>query len=192
MSVVQMARAVVSHASWLDVRVSCAVGILDRILEMGRLQVVVSYFLALLILMGLDTYRCPITPVLMTSVLGSLSPLHSSTFAPILTASSRPPFPVTAFAHPELITTDRISCPCRLCSVFRLTCTGAAWNLFVVNTAAAEHGSSDEIRARSGNLVLDAFTPTCVPDTTKPLGYVPDVGMNFFFDCGMDMSNGTE
>ena len=37
-SVVQIARAVASHASWLEVRVSCAVGILDRILEMGRLH----------------------------------------------------------------------------------------------------------------------------------------------------------
>jgi hypothetical protein len=36
-SVVQMARAVVSQASWVDARFSCAVGILLRILEMGSL-----------------------------------------------------------------------------------------------------------------------------------------------------------
>lgn len=36
-SVVQMARAVVSQASWVEERVECAVGILFRILEMGRL-----------------------------------------------------------------------------------------------------------------------------------------------------------
>lgn len=37
-SVVQMARAVVSQASWVEVRFSCAVGIFERILEIGRLE----------------------------------------------------------------------------------------------------------------------------------------------------------
>lgn len=73
-----------------------------------------------------------------------------------------------------------------------LTCTGAAWNLLVVNTAAAEHGVSDEIKARSGNLVFDALTPTCVPETTKPLGYDPDEGMNFRLEAGIAMSTGAE
>ena len=36
-SVVQMARAVVSQALWVEERVEWAVGILSKILEMGRL-----------------------------------------------------------------------------------------------------------------------------------------------------------
>lgn len=122
-------------------------------------------------------YRCPMTPVLITRELSFSTPLHSSTFLPICTASSRPPLPVTALAQPELITTARIPSPLRLCRVFLLTCTGAAWNLLVVNTAAAEHGVSEAISARSGKRVLEAFTPTWVPDTWKPWGYVPVVGM---------------
>jgi hypothetical protein len=74
----------------------------------------------------------------------------------------------------------------------RLILTGAAWNLLVVNTAAAEHGLSEAMKARSGNLVLDALTPTWVPDTLKPLGYVPDVGTYFCLDAGMEKSSGAE
>lgn len=36
-SVVQMARAVVSQASWVEARLACAVGMPSRILEMGSL-----------------------------------------------------------------------------------------------------------------------------------------------------------
>lgn len=101
------------------------------------------------------------TPVLITRVLGSGVPLYSSTFVAILRASSKPPLPVTALAHPELMTTDRTPFPFRCSKVNLLTCTGAAWNLFVVNTAAAAvHGSSDEIRAKSGYFVFEALTPT--------------------------------
>lgn len=149
-SVVQIERAVLSQASWVDEVEECANGILVRILVMGR--------------------RCPITPVLMTSVLGSESPKHSSTFFPIALASSSPPFPVTAFAHPEFTTSARIPSPDRVCNTSRDTVTGAAWNLFVVKTAAPEHGTSEATRARSGKRVFDGLTPTCVPDTTKPLG----------------------
>ena len=36
-SVVRIARAVVSQASWVEARLECAVGILARILEIGSL-----------------------------------------------------------------------------------------------------------------------------------------------------------
>lgn len=44
-SVVQIARAVVSHASCVEARVECAVGMRSRILEIGRLVggLLVSY-----------------------------------------------------------------------------------------------------------------------------------------------------
>ena len=46
-SVVQMARAVVSQASWVEARVEWATGTLLRILEMGRLDCIcVSNLLA--------------------------------------------------------------------------------------------------------------------------------------------------
>jgi hypothetical protein len=124
----------------------------------------------------------------MTMVLGSEMPLHSSTFAPMFCASARPPFPVTALAQPLLMTTERTPCPLRWFSVDLLTCTGAAWNLFVVNTAAAAQGSSDEIKARSGYFVFDALTPTWVPETRNPLGYVPEEGMCFLLGSGMVVS----
>lgn len=47
---------------------------------------------------------------------------------------------------------------------------GRCLNLFRVKTAAPEHGLSEAIMARSGRPVLLALTPTCVPDTRKPLG----------------------
>ncbi len=125
----------------------------DRILEIGR--------------------RWPITPVDMTSVLlllGGDGARQASTVRPILVASSRPPFPVTALAQPELMMIARMPSPFRLSKVSRLTVTGAAWNLFFVKTAAPEHGVSEQSRARSGKDLLDGFTPTCVPETRKPLG----------------------
>jgi hypothetical protein len=83
----------------------------------------------------------------------------SSTAVAIWAASSRPPLPVTAFAQPELIMMALIPSPERFCKVSRLAITGAAWNLFLVNTAAAEQGVSDEIIARSGRYLLVGFTP---------------------------------
>lgn len=105
----------------------------------------------------------PITPVDITRVLLDRSEVWgncSSTAVAIWAASSRPPLPVTALAQPELITMALIPSPKRFRRVSRLTVTGAAWNLFFVNTAAAEQGFSDEISARSGKCSLLGFTPT--------------------------------
>lgn len=70
--------------------------------------------------------------------------------------------------------------------------TGAAWNLFFVKTAAAEHGLSEAIKAKSGKRVLDGLTPTWMPETEKPFGYVPDSGMYFCLDGGIEPSTGAE
>jgi hypothetical protein len=88
--------------------------------------------------------------------------------------------------------TERIPEFFLLLSISLLTVTGAAWNLFLVNTAAAAHGVSDVMNARSGALLFVAFTPTCVPDTKKPLGYVPLVGTYFCFAAGIEPSTGAE
>ena len=115
--------------------------------------------------------RWPMTPVDITRVLFGVGVGRwASIELAIVVASSRPPFPVTAFAQPELIMMDLMPSPPVLWSVFRLTVTGAAWNMFCVKTAAAEADTSDVIRARSGKRVFDALTPTWVPETRKPLG----------------------
>lgn len=108
---------------------------------------------------------CPITPVDMTRVLdGELETgeeeMLESTVLAMEMASLRPCLPVTALAQPELMTIARRPSPFRTCRVSRLMVTGAAWNLFFVKTAAAEHGRSEAIRARSGSRVLEALTPT--------------------------------
>ena len=104
------------------------------------------------------------TPVDMTRVeLGSEALVEAkqwSTVDAILLASSRPPLPVTALAQPALITIARIPSPLRASRFLRLTVTGAAWNLFWVKTAAAEHGVSEVSKAKSGKRVFDGFTPT--------------------------------
>lgn len=142
-SVVQIARAAASQEVWVGERVERAVGIADRILEMGR--------------------RWPMTPVDMTRVLlgldGGLENCESTVRA-ILRASSMPPWPVTALAQPELMMMDRTPSPERFRSISLLTVTGAAEKGFWVKTAAAEQGISDVIRARSGKRVLLALTPT--------------------------------
>ena len=154
-SVVQIERAVVSQDSCVFERADMALGTARRIFWMGR--------------------RWPITPVDMTRVLSlssgeeELGSSPSRQFA-MLVASSRPPLPVTAFAQPELMITDLIPSPERFLRMFRLIVTGAAWNMFCVNTAAADAGVSDVRSARSGKRVLDAFTPTWVPETRNPLG----------------------
>lgn len=107
-SVVHIDRAVVSHESCVFSRLVTALGTAWRIFLMGR--------------------RWPITPVDMTRVLSGDEELGSSPsrdFA-ILVASSSPPFPVTAFAQPELMITDLIPSPERFLRIFRLTVTGAA------------------------------------------------------------------
>lgn len=151
-SVVHIDRAVVSQESCVLARLDTAVGTAWRIFLMGR--------------------RWPITPVDMTRVLSGdegLGRSPSRHFA-MLVASSSPPLPVTAFAQPELMITDLIPSPERFLRMSRLIVTGAAWNMFCVNTAAADAGLSDVRSARSGKRVLDAFTPTWVPDTRTPLG----------------------
>ncbi len=170
-SVVQIALAVVSQASCFEERFSYAMGTRARILEMGRCW--------------------PMTPVDITSVLlkplvaGSEEARHVSTALLILTESSNPFLPVTAFAHPELMIIARIPSPFRFCNTSRLTVTGAAWNLFLVKTAAPAQGVSEITKARSGNRALVDLTPTWVPETTKPLGYVPRDGTYFFLAEGM-------
>ena len=101
---------------------------------------------------------------------GEESGSRPSRDAAILAASSSPPFPVTAFAQPELMITDLNPSPERFLRWLRQTVTGAAWKIFWVKTAAADAGLSDVRRARSGNRVLDALTPTWVPETRNPLG----------------------
>ena len=88
----------------------------------------------------------------------------------MLAASSSPPVPVTALAQPELMITDLIPSPEHFLRISRLTVTGAAWKMFWVKTAAADAGLSDVRSARSRKRVLEAFTPTWVPETRNPLG----------------------
>lgn len=78
--------------------------------------------------------------------------------------------PVTAFAQPELTTTLRRPAFRLPWSTLRLKVTGAAWNLFLVKTAAAAQGRSDVTMARSGLLVLPGLTPTKMPAAAKPCG----------------------
>lgn len=68
------------------------------------------------------------TPVDMTRVLSGDGESDSSPSrdAAMLAASSSPPFPVTAFAQPELIITDLIPSPERFLRISRLIVTGAA------------------------------------------------------------------
>lgn len=134
------------------------------------------------------------TPVDMTRVLSGGDGLGNSPSreAAIRVASSSPPLPVTALAQPELMRIDLKPSPARFRRQFRLTVTGAAWKIFCVNTAAEEQGLSDVTRARSGNRVFDAFTPTWIPETRKPWGYVPVVGTYFRFASGIERSTGAE
>lgn len=128
---------------------------------------------------GRGTYRWPMTPVLMTKLLGPSSPLAalvprpfsaSSDAFPIALASSSPPRPVTAFAHPEFTTKPLIPAPFRFCKTSLVTVTGAAWNRFCVNTAAAEQGLSDAKRAMSSKRVLEGLTPAWAVPALKPCG----------------------
>jgi len=137
------------------------------------------------------SYLCPITPVLMTMV-ASLAPSDLSASLAMASASSSPPLPVTALAQPELIMTPRSPAFLDFCSNALLKVTGAAWNLFLVKTAAAEQGTSEVMKARSGLVVLFGLTPTIVPDTRNPLGYVPSVGTYFFLAAGMLPETGAE
>ena len=114
--------------------------------------------------------RWPITPVDMTREVGELALKHCDAVRDMERASSRPPLPVTALAQPELMMMLLIPLPPVSSRTDRETCTGAAWNLLVVKTAAALAGGSEAIRAMSGLLVLEALTPTCVPETLKPCG----------------------
>ena len=136
---------------------------------------------------------CPMTPVEHTRELfGTGLGCSRSSAATMLDASSRPPSPVTALAQPELMIMDLMSFPFRRSRTRLLTVTGAAWKMFWVKTAAAEHDLSDEITARSGRFVLDALMPTWVPETENPLGYVPEVGTYFSFASGIEPSTGAE
>lgn len=116
--------------------------------------------------------RWPITPVDMTRLVGveGESPVAVEAVSAIFWASSIPPLPVTALAHPELMIMLRMPSPLRVSRILREICTGAAWNLLVVKTAAAFAGVSDVMNAMSGFDLLDGFTPTCTPETEKPFG----------------------
>lgn len=95
------------------------------------------------------------TPVDMTKVFPveeeelELIPRDLSTAATMSFASFKPPSPVTAFAHPLLITMARIPSPLVSSMICFDTSTGAALNAFVVNTADAVAGVSDTIAAKS-------------------------------------------
>lgn len=88
--------------------------------------------------------------------------------------------------------TLRIPAPPRVSRICLETWTGAAWNLLVVKTAAPKAGTSEVMNARSAFFVLVGFTPTWVPETRKPTGYVPELGTNFSLDPGIDESIGAE
>jgi len=151
-SVVQIARAVVSQASWELEREDVALGMAERIFWIGS--------------------RCPITPVDITRAeFGEGVGMKVSFRVEAMEwASLRPAAPVTALAQPELMITPRIPSPHRSWRVSLLTTTGAAARVFLVKTAAAEQGRSEVRRARSGKRVFEALTPTWVPETKKPLG----------------------
>ncbi len=138
------------------------------------------------------------TPVDMTRVLGPCVESSSSDWKwelvveAICWASSRPPVPVTALAQPELTMMLRKPAPLRFSRTERETWTGAAWNLLVVKTAAPLQGRSEAINAISALEAFVGLTPTYVPDTEKPLGYIPVIGTYLVFDGGIDESIGAE
>jgi len=92
-SVVQIARAVVSQASWELEREDVALGTAERIFSIGR--------------------RCPITPVDITRAeFGEGVGMKVSFRVEAMEwASLRPAAPVTALAQPELMITPRIPSP---------------------------------------------------------------------------------
>lgn len=183
-SVVQMAMAVVSQWSKVEPRAAWDFGMPPVILSMGSLREVSQYLGEgeVHVRPG-DAYLWPMTPVLMTMV-ESEAPVTWSVWRDMAAASSRPPLPVTAFAQPELMTTLRTRLPVRA-SRSRLKVTGAAWNLFLVKTAAAEQGASEVMRARSGLVVLAGLTPTLMAATRKPMGNVPVLGTYLSFLAGI-------
>src|SRR5215467_6546959 len=82
--------------------------------------------------------------------------------------------PVAQLALPALTTTARIR-PLDACRFFFESITGAAKTKFCVNTAAAEAGTSLEIRARSNAPVF--FRPQAVAAKRKALGRADSGGV---------------
>src|SRR5690606_35841386 len=121
--------------------------------------------------------RTPMTPVEATATSCGAVPRASATSAAMRRASARPSGPVTALALPLLATTAR-SLPPATCS--RVTCTGAACTLLVVNTAAAAAGTSDTMTATSLRLRL---MPACTPAARKPAGAVTPPATVFSVPC---------
>src|ERR1035441_8397756 len=108
----------------------------------------------------------PMTPVdeTMTSSFGN--PRSAAAQLRTRRAASRPGFPVTAFAQPAFTTTARTR-P-RLRARSRLPrMTGAAWNRFFVNRAAAFAPFSATRSARSGRFFR---MPARTPEAKKPFG----------------------
>jgi hypothetical protein len=111
----------------------------------------------------------PITPVDAIRTWLAAQPRADATTSAEPRATAIPSGPVHAFAQP-LFTRMALACPevCARCS--RETSTGAAWALFVVNTAAAVASPSDTMRARSRASFF--LMPHDTPATLKPPGAV--------------------
>jgi hypothetical protein len=108
----------------------------------------------------------PITPVEQTSMSAAGQPSRRATSAVIHSASARPRSPVQAFELPELMTTPRAVARGTL---DRETLTGAPCTRFVVNTPAAEAGTSETNSDRS-NTWGSFLIPQCRPAARNPWG----------------------
>ena len=116
----------------------------------------------------------PMTPVEATSTSRGSQPMPCAASTVISRASARPCGPVQALAQPLLVTTARARPP----DAARCSCetsTGAAWAMFVVNTAAAAAGVSLTSSARS--FLPLALMPQCSPAARNPAGAVTPPGI---------------
>src|SRR5690242_8414796 len=101
----------------------------------------------------------PMTPVEQMMISCEEQPRRLAVSSTVRTAAAWPAGPVAQFALPELTTTARIRpLDARKCSLEMVT--GAATTRFCVKTAAADAGTSLEMRARSSAPVF--FRPQAV------------------------------
>ncbi len=113
----------------------------------------------------------PIRPVWQTRTSSAEVPIPSATISHMRSAARRPAVPVCALALPLEQTTADASPPVESrCA--RLTRTGAALALLLVNTAAAGTGRRSCVHTRAMSEAPDSFMPHATPAATKPMGPV--------------------
>src|SRR5216683_7220543 len=109
----------------------------------------------------------PITPVEQTNNSAGVSNMRRAASSLVRCATTAPRPPVAQLALPALTTTPRMQ-PLDSRRFLFERMTGAATTRFCVNTAAAEAGTSLEMRARSSAPVF--FRPHAVAAKRNPLG----------------------